>query len=80
MWIPLSQGMSGFGDNIQLNINCKKSKSMIVSKRIIPKCKLQIEDSKFKQVQKLKYPGGVLTEDGMCKIEIWRCIKIDKDA
>lgn len=41
---------------------------------------LQISDSKGKQVQKDKYLGRTLTEDGRCDTRFWRSIGAEKVA
>lgn len=53
-----------------LTINSKKTKCWVVSKRKEPRCELKNADVKIEQVQKLKCPVSVLTDDGTYGAEI----------
>src|SRR5688572_23803242 len=63
-----------------LSINIKKTKCMVISKKISPKCELNLDGSKIKQVEKFNYLGSLITEDGRCDGEIKRRIALIKDA
>lgn len=62
------------------NTNCKKEGCTVVIKRKSPQCELQIVDTKIKQIQKYKYLGSGLTDDGKYDIEVRRHIGIAKNA
>lgn len=51
------------GQKKGLMINCKKTKSIVISKRKNPSVSLRIEDVKIEMVQKFKYQGIVLSEE-----------------
>ena len=52
-----------------LTINCKKTESMVISKKESPRCDLSIGDAYIKQMQKFNYLESVITSDGRCKIK-----------
>src|SRR5688572_5890685 len=63
-----------------LSINIKKTECMVKSKKISPKCELNLDGSKIKQVENFIYLGSLITEDGRCDGEIKRRIALAKDA
>lgn len=54
--------VSGEKGEERININCKKSECMVVSKKNIPICELQIGDTKINQIQQFRYLRSILTE------------------
>lgn len=62
----------------RLNINCNKTKWMLVSKRNRSKSELWIRDSKINQGRKFKYLGNELKEGVICETEIWKCSEREK--
>ncbi|MGX9987587.1 reverse transcriptase domain-containing protein [Soonwooa purpurea] len=63
-----------------LSINYKKTECMVISKKTNQKCTLQVGNTRIKQVQKFKYLGSVLTEDGKCDAEIKTRIGLARNA
>ena len=60
-----------------LNINIKKTESMLVTKkREVPECKITVDGKEIKQVKSFKYLGSTITEDGKCKSDITKRINI----
>ena len=63
-----------------LTINCKKTEFMVVSKRESPACVWKTGDNTIKQVQKFKYHGSLLTDNGKSDEEIKKRIGMAKDV
>src|SRR5688572_25068232 len=61
-----------------LSINIKKTECMVISKKISPKCELNLHGSKIKQVEKFSYLSSLITEDGRFGGEIKRRIAFEK--
>ena len=69
------------GDSQGLNINCKKTKAMVVSKQqLVPDFELRIYDERVEQVSNLNYLGATIASNGDCKKEIRRRIGMAKEA
>ena len=54
----------------EMKINVKKTKVMIVSKKAGKKLKIVIDGKEVEQVDKFKYLGAMLTEDGKAMTDI----------
>ena len=64
-----------------LSINCKKTESMVISKKKeAPKCNLKVKDKIIKQVSAFNYLGSTMTENSMCVSEVKRWIALAKSA
>ena len=64
-----------------LSINCKKKKSMVISKsETPPTCTLKLGNTTIEQVDTFNYLGSVVTSDGRCKKEMRRRISLAKEA
>ncbi len=65
--------------NFGLEINRSKTFSMVISKKSQnPKCKIKIDGTQIKQVEKFEYLGSLITSDGKSDKEIKRRIGIAK--
>ena len=51
-------------------INCKKTESMVISKKEAPTCNLKVKDKTIKQVSAFNYLGSTVTEDSRCVSEV----------
>ena len=64
-----------------LSINCKKTESMVISKKKeAPTCNLKVKDKTIKQVSAFTYLGSTMTEDSRCVSEVKRRIALAKSA
>ena len=64
-----------------MEINVKKTKSMVASKKQeTPKVNIPLDGTAIEQVQKKVYPGSTTTEDGKSKVEIKRRVEIARNA
>ena len=64
-----------------MEINVKKTKSMIASKKQeTQKVSISLDGTAIEQVQKMVYLGSITTEDGKSKVEIKRRIEIVRNA
>ena len=64
-----------------LSINCKKTESMVISKKKeAPTCNLKVKDKTIKQVSAFNYLGSTMTEDSRCASEVKRRIALAKSA
>ena len=64
-----------------LSINCKKTESMVISKKKeAPTCNLKVKDKIVKQVSAFNYLGSTVTEDSRCVSEVKRRIALAKSA
>ena len=62
-------------------LNAKKTKTMVMSKANEGKvCKIRVNNTELDQVEKYKYLGAMITEDGRSLQEVKRRIAIAKDA
>ena len=65
-----------------LSINIKKMECMVIglSKKIGPKCELDLDVSEIMQVEIFFYLDSLITENDICDNEIKRRIELAKDA
>ena len=64
-----------------MEINMKKTKSMVPSKKLeIPKVSISLDGTAIEQVQKMVYLGSITTKDGISEGEIKRRIEIARNA
>ena len=63
-----------------MRINIKKTKVMMVSRRVGQKVNIRINGKSIEQVQSFKYLGSTMTEDGRCGAEIKIRIAQAKEA
>ena len=68
------------GEELGLKINRGKTECMVISKGSAPTCNLSIGNEIIKQVNKFKYLGSIITEDGRCESEIKQRIGIARSA
>ena len=62
-----------------LEINLKKTETMVISKKKeVPECKVVLDGKELKQVKSFKYLGSTITEDGKCRNDIIKRIHIAK--
>ena len=62
-----------------LEINIKKTETMVISKKKeVPECKVVLDGKELKQVKSFKYLGSTITEDGKCRNDIIKRIHIAK--
>ncbi|CAG9831855.1 unnamed protein product, partial [Diabrotica balteata] len=66
----LQNTMCDTGEQFELTINIKKTKTMVISKRGKVITKIQIKNEDIEQVDKIKYLGVWITEDLNPKSEI----------
>ena len=76
----LVERVDAAGEEMGLRINRKKTECMVMSKRNAPACNIDIGNERIKQVDKFKYLGSMLTEDGRSENEIRQRIGIAKNA
>ena len=76
----LVERVNAAGEEMGLRINRKKTECMVMSKRNAPDCNISIGNESIKQVDKFKYLGSMLTEDGRSENEIRQRIGIAKNA
>jgi len=68
-------------ERLGLQINSKKTKSMVISKLTPePQCNLLHGQAKIEQVSSFNYLGALVNSEGRCKPEIRRRIALSKDA
>ena len=53
-----------------IEINVKKTKVMVISKRENVPCVIKVNGTQLEQVKQYKYLGGLTTEDGRCEKEV----------
>ena len=64
-----------------MEINVKKTKSMVASKKQeTPKVSINLDGTAIEQVEKMVYLGSITTEDGKSEMEIKRRIEIARNA
>ena len=64
-----------------MEINVKKTKSMVASKKQeTPKVSINLDGTAIEQVKKMVYLGSITTEDGKSEMEIKRRIEIARNA
>ena len=64
-----------------MEINVKKTKSMVASKKQeTPKVSICLDGTATEQVQKMVYLGSITTEDSKSEVEIKRRIEIARNA
>ena len=68
------------GEAMGLKINRNKTECMVMSKRSAPTCNISIGNETIQQVNKFKYLGSTITEDGRCESEIKQRIGIARSA
>src|SRR6516225_7306849 len=76
----LMYGLNRAAEEYGMRINVKKTKAMVISKIEGKKVEIKIGQHKVEQVQKFKYLGALVTEDGKCEEEIKCRIAIAKQA
>ena len=76
----LVERVDAAGEEMGLRINRKKTECMVMSKRNAPACNISIGNENIKQVDKFKYLGSMLTEDGRSENEIRQRIGIAMNA
>ena len=69
------------GNPYGMEINVKKTKSVIASKKQeIPKVSISLDGTAIEQVQKMVYLGSITKGDGKSEVEIKRGIEIARNA
>ena len=68
------------GEAMGLKINRNKTECMVMSRRSAPTCNISIGNETIQQVNKFKYLGSTITEDGRCESEIKQRIGIARSA
>jgi len=63
-----------------MEINVKKTKTMVISKTGNVPCSITINNTALEQVSQYKYLGSFITEDGKCEMDIKTRIGMAKDA
>ena len=63
-----------------MEINVKKTKTMVISKTGNVPCSIAVNDIALEQVSQYKYLGSWITEDGKCEMDIKTRIGMAKDA
>ena len=64
-----------------MEINVKKTKSMVASKKQeTPKVSINLDGTAIEQVEKMVYLGSITAEDGKSEVEIKRRIEIARNA
>ena len=64
-----------------MEINVKKTKSMVASKKQeTPKVSINLDGTAIEQVEKMVYLGSITTEDGKSEVETKRRIEIARNA
>jgi hypothetical protein len=63
-----------------MKINVKKTKTMVVSKTGGVTSNIQVDGRKIEQVEKFKYLGAILSEDGRCLEDVKARFGMAKDA
>ena len=62
-----------------MEINVKKTKTMVISKTGNVPCSIAVNDIALEQVSQYKYLGSWITEDGKCEMDIKTRIGMAKD-
>ena len=76
MMQELNETAKGYG----MKINIKKTKVMVVSKRGDVAAEITLDGEKIERVNKYKYLGVWITEDGRCELEVKTRIALAKEA
>ena len=63
-----------------LNLNCKKTECLVISKTESPRCILKVNDQVIKQAFSFNYLGSIITEDARCVNEVKRRIAVAKST
>src|SRR5918996_2553611 len=63
-----------------MKINVKKNETMVVSKKGGAKINIKVDGKIIEQVEKFKYLGAILSEDGRCAEDVKVRIGMAKDA
>ena len=66
--------------NLDIKINVKKIKSMVVSRKGENTVNIIVERQRVEQVKRFKYLGSLITEDGRCIEDVKQRIGMAKDA
>ena len=66
--------------NYDMKINVKKTKAMVVSRKGEGTVSIIVEGQRVEQVERFKYLGSVITEDGRCIEDVKQRIGMAKDA
>ena len=66
--------------NYDMKINVKKTKAMVVSRKEERTVSIIVEGQRVEQVERFKYLGSVITEDGRCIKEVKQRIGMAKDS
>ena len=67
-------------DEYGMELNAKKTKTMVVTKSKDNVCKIKVKGKDLEQVKKFRYLGTMISEDGKSLVEVKRRIAIAKDA
>ena len=63
-----------------LNLNCKKTECLVISKTESSRCILKVNDRVIKQTFSFNYLGSIITEDARCVNEVKRRISVAKST
>jgi hypothetical protein len=76
----LMDGLNETAKRYDMKINVKKTKTMVVSKKGGDSIEIKIDGHRVEQVQKFKYLGSIITEDGRCTDDVRARIGMAKEA
>jgi len=62
-----------------MELNCKKTKVMVIEKNPNTSCNIVVKDSTLEQVDRYKYLGCTITSDGRCDAEVKERIEIARN-
>ena len=75
-----SQNSANVGKEYGIDINVKKTKTLVINKSGHTNCTISINGSVLEQVLQYKYLGSWITEDGRCELDIKSRIGMAKDT
>jgi len=63
-----------------MELNVKKTKTMVITKTENVCCKIMVDGTMLKQVSQYKYLGSWITDNGRCELDVKTRIAMAKDA
>lgn len=76
----LMDGLAATAKKYDMKVNVKKTKTMLVSKGTIGAVNIVLDGQTIEQVEKFRYLGAMISEDGRCETEVKARIAMAKDA